>query len=209
MKSIWKWCIGGLVPLALSACVPAPLGSGLYAPFVLGQDTVTASPGQTVYASRTYDQHNWVLRTVFDSQGNILSRTVDDLGYTTGPTWSQQPDRILNDLLDERRCSFNEDETSRLLLYFYLRPLQLPPNWNVDLQAQEVLQCGPASRRFDFVPRSGRVTVVERPITTFYRLNYIIQVPRGASPGSYTLSLQPNDPHSGQSVTENIPVIVR
>lgn len=198
-----------LTLLALSACVPAPLGSDLYAPFALGRDAVTASPGQTVYASRIYDQHNWILRTVVDSQGNIISRSVRDLGYETGPTWSRQPDEIINDLLDERLCSFADDEASRLLLYFYLRTPQLPPGWNVDLQTQEVLQCGPSDRSFDFVPRSGRVTVIERPITTFYRLNYIIRVPQGVAPGQYALSLQPNDPHSGKAVTENVPVAVR
>lgn len=209
MKPAWRWSLGGLFLLALSACAPASLGSGLYAPFVLGRDAVTASPGQTVYASRTYDRHNWILRTVIDSQGNIISRSTRDLGYETGPTFSSQPDEILNDLLGERRCGFTDDEASRLLLYFYFRPLQVPPGWSVDLQTQEVLQCGQAERSFDFAPRRGRVTVIERPITTFYRTNYIIRVPQGAAPGQYALSLQPNDPHSGLSATENFPVTVR
>jgi hypothetical protein len=209
MKPAWNWSLWGLALLALSACVPAPLGSGLYAPFVIGRDAVTTSAGQTVYASRTYDQHNWILRTVLDNQGNILSRTLRDLGYETGPTWSQQPDAIVNDLLDERRCGLSGDEANRLLLYFYLRTPQLPPGWSVDLQTQEVLQCGQADRSFDFVPRSGQVTVIERPITTFYRLNYIIRVPQGVAPGQYSLALEPNDPHSRKSVTENIPVTVR
>jgi len=194
--------------LALSGCVPAALGSGPYAPFAVGLDVITAAPGQTVYASKTYDEHKWLLRTVIDSQGNILEHLIKDLGYVNGPTWSQTPDGILNDLLANRECGFSDREFSSLLMYFYLRPLQVPPGWKVDLQTQEVLQCGPLSKSFDFLPPRGRVTIIERPITTFYRLNYKISLPQGARPGQYALQVQPNDPHSGQSVTENLPVTV-
>lgn len=207
MRPAWRWTLA-LALLALSGCVPAALGSGPYAPFAVGLDVITAAPGQTVYASKTYDEHKWILRTVIDSQGNILEHLIKDLGYVNGPTWSQTPDGILNDLLANRECGFSDREFSSLLMYFYLRPLQVPPGWKVDLQTQEVLQCGPLSKNFDFLPPRGRVTIIERPITTFYRLNYKISLPQGARPGQYALQVQPNDPHSGQSVTENLPVTV-
>lgn len=203
--------------LMLAACVPAPLGSGAFAPLNLNTSpTISVSAGQNGYFSKSYDPIGWRVTYVFDAATHdLLGRSYEVISRPSVLVWGNQPDYVLKDLGQPNRLWCFTSTRGQGLMSFtvQVRPIQLPAGWSLDVvEARGQLECKPTDAVWNHRPVlggvSGRYTLVYE-FDTQYRFVYVLRVPTGAAPGQYPLQWEVTDLREGKSVVEGAWVTVR
>lgn len=207
MKRIALWA-GLLVMFA--ACAPVATGSSSFQPFDLTQPQ-TVKAGGLYYFAKTYDQTNWIRKTILTNDGRVFSESVQAVGPTLPLTWSDSPDQIREELatqLQSPRCSTIGDGASAWLTWFYISQAQIPAGWQLEtFSTNGVLRCDAGLRKEQQFGRTGYI-VQTMPFSTFYRFNFKLTVPANAQAGNYPLSWTVFDRHTGKSVVETATVTV-
>ncbi len=203
--------------LALAACVPAPLGSGAFAPFNLNTTpNISVSAGQNWYFSKSYDPVGWRVTYVFDAlTHDLLGRSYEITSRPSTLVWGNQPDYVLNDFRQSERLWCLTSTSGQGLMSFTvrLRPIQLPAGWSLDVvEARGLLECRSTdailNRRPAFGNVPGRYTLAY-DFDTQYRFVYVLRVPASTAPGQYPLQWEIADLREGKSLVEAVWVTVQ
>lgn len=201
----------------LAACVPAPLGSGVFAPFNLNTTpNIVVSAGQNWYFSKSYDPVGWRVTYVFDVlTHDLLGRSYEITSRPSRLVWGNRPDYVLSDVgrPDRLWCFSSTSGQGPMSFTVQVRPIQLPAGWSLDVvEARGLLECRSADALLNRRPTFGSVPVRYTLLYEFetqYRFVYVLRVPAGTTPGQYPLQWEVADPREGKAVVEGVWVTVQ